>query len=70
MNLLSNNVPQPAKLLYTKRQAAHLLSLSLRTIDNLISRKQLSVVRIGGRVMIRAIDLQHFVKVDHPMLAA
>ncbi len=39
-------------LLHTKRDAAALLSVSLRTIDNLIARKQMKCVRIGRRVLV------------------
>jgi excisionase family DNA binding protein len=56
-------VVQP--LLHSKRDTATLLSLSVRTIDNLITRKQLPVIRIGGRVMIRAYDIRKFLSQDH-----
>lgn len=54
-------------LLYDKRSAAALLSLSVRTIDNLIARKELKRLRIGGRVMIPAHELNRFVMQDHPL---
>ena len=44
---------QPAgvkKLLYTKREAAFALGISVRSIDYLIATKQLEARRIGGRV--------------------
>ncbi|HUJ95785.1 MAG TPA: helix-turn-helix domain-containing protein [Terriglobales bacterium] len=41
-----------SKLLYSKRQAAEILSLSLRTVDNLIATKRLVVRRIGKRVLV------------------
>jgi len=57
-------------LLYTKRDAATLLSLSLRTVDNLIARKELRTVRIGRRVLIPVAELNQFIKRDHPILRA
>jgi excisionase family DNA binding protein len=52
-------------LLLTKKAAAHLLSLSLRTVDNLISTKQLPVRRIGRRVLIPRTALVRFCASDH-----
>jgi excisionase family DNA binding protein len=40
------------KLLYSKKQAAELLSVSLRTLDRLIATKRLVVRRIGKRVLV------------------
>lgn len=40
------------KLAYTKAEAAQLVSLSKRTIDNLIAQKELTVRRIGRRVVV------------------
>jgi excisionase family DNA binding protein len=39
-------------ILFSKRQAADALGISLRTIDNLISTRKLKVARIGKRVLI------------------
>jgi excisionase family DNA binding protein len=50
------------RLLYNKREVAHMIGQSLRTIDNLIVRKELPVRRIGSRVMIRRDDVVKFVK--------
>jgi len=41
------------KILLSKRDAAEVLSVSLRTLDHLINRKQLTVTRIGRRVLVR-----------------
>ena len=53
-------------LLYSKKNAAFLLSLSVRTIDYLIVRKELRAMKVGGRVMISSDELQRFIKRDHP----
>jgi excisionase family DNA binding protein len=53
-------------LLHSKKDAAFLLSVSVRTIDNLLVCKQLRPVRIGSRVMIAATELERFIRRDHP----
>jgi hypothetical protein len=46
-----------SKLLYSKKESALLLSVSLRTIDYLISRGDLRTKHIGKRALIRAESL-------------
>jgi helix-turn-helix protein len=53
-------------LLVSKRDAAALLSLCLRSIDNLIAGKQLPCRRIGKRVLIPYTALVAFARRDHP----
>jgi len=40
------------KLLYTKREASQLLSISIRKLESLIAEKRITVRRIGRRVLI------------------
>jgi excisionase family DNA binding protein len=54
-----------SKVLYSKKEVAVLLSLSVRTIENLIARKELSVRRVGRRVLISEQSLKTFVRQDH-----
>jgi excisionase family DNA binding protein len=56
------------KLLHTKRDAATLLSISLRTVDTLIAVKELKPIRIGRRVLISDEELRKFCKSSHPEL--
>jgi excisionase family DNA binding protein len=53
-------------ILVGKREAARLLSVSLRTIDNLLARHELPYRRIGRRVLISSKALEQFVRRDHP----
>jgi excisionase family DNA binding protein len=53
------------KLLITKREAASALSVSIRTIENFIHRKELSVRRIGRRTLIPLAALEAFARRDH-----
>jgi hypothetical protein len=52
-------------LLVSKRHAAGLLSLCLRSIDNLIAAKELPCRRIGKRVLIPYSALVVFARRDH-----
>jgi excisionase family DNA binding protein len=54
------------RLLLTKRDAAFLLSVSLRTIDNLIASKRLAVRRIGRRSLIPRQSVELLAKRDCP----
>ena len=58
-------VPTPQKLLYSKREAAQLLSLSPRTIDNLIAAGELNPRRVGRRTLLELSELERFAKRDH-----
>jgi excisionase family DNA binding protein len=61
------NVQQPkAPLLVSKREAATLLGVCLRSIDYYISRKELPCRRLGKRILIPYSSLQSFAKRDHP----
>lgn len=53
------------RLLHSKKQAAQMLNVSLRTIDNLIAFKELPVRRIGRRVLVPHGALLNFVRTDH-----
>jgi excisionase family DNA binding protein len=52
-------------LLVSKRDAAAMLSLCVRTIDNLIATKELPARRVGKRVLIPFSALQQFARRDH-----
>jgi len=54
------------RLLYTRGQAAFLLSISVRTLDTLLLTKELHHVKIGRGVRIPAASLDRFCKRDHP----
>jgi len=60
----TNSVTRP-KLLYSKKEAAELLSVSPRTIDNIINNRELVARRIGARVLIPYSSLLHFTRRDH-----
>jgi excisionase family DNA binding protein len=52
-------------LLHTKIEAATMLSVSLRTIDNLIAMKELPVRRIRRRVLIPRTVLLNFARPNY-----
>ena len=53
------------KLLLSKREVASALSVSVRTVENLISRKELVVRKIGSRTLIPAKARESFVRQNH-----
>jgi excisionase family DNA binding protein len=57
-----------AKLLYSRRDAAEALSLSVRSVDYLITSGRLSTRRIGGKILIPASAVRRFAREDHPEL--
>lgn len=54
------------QILLSKREAARMVSLSLRTLDNLIAQRRLQVRRVGRRVLIPRKALDEFSRHDHP----
>lgn len=50
------------KLAFNRRESAELLSISLRTLDSLLARKELRFRRVGRRVLITRIELERFAK--------
>jgi excisionase family DNA binding protein len=54
------------KLLYSRKDAAQALSISIRSVDYLIERGELPTKRIGKKVLIPAVDLRRFARGDHP----
>lgn len=53
------------QILLSRKQAAVALSVSLRTLDSLISSKQILVRRIGRRCLIPWRALEQFARHDH-----
>jgi excisionase family DNA binding protein len=63
---MENPTPQPPqRILFSKKEAAYLLSISLRKLDYLITQKQLVVRKIGTKVLIPKSELIDFSKGDH-----
>ena len=59
-----DNIPsQPVtKQLLTRHEAAHSLSLSLRTIDELVKRGDLKAAKIGRSIRIRPAAIESFLE--------
>lgn len=60
--------PNPPKILYSRRDAAYTLSISIRALDYLIANGQLKTRPLGKKVMIAAAELQRFADEDHSHL--
>lgn len=56
---------ESSKLLFDRKSAAKVLSVSVRTLDYLISRKELRTRRIGKKVLIPIGELKRFASADH-----
>jgi len=54
------------KLLYSRRDAAEALSLSVRSIDYLITAGRLPTRRVGGKILVPAHAVRRFAREDHP----
>ena len=54
------------KLLYSRRDTAEALCLSIRSVDYLITTGRLSTRRIGGKIHIPATAVRRFAREDHP----
>ena len=52
------------KILYTRKEAAKLLSISLDTLDRLIGTKRLAARRVGRRVLLQHVELMKFSRRD------
>jgi excisionase family DNA binding protein len=52
-------------LMFTRRQASLLLSLSVNTIGNLIKTKQLIGRKVGRKVLIPRSSIEAFTRRDH-----
>lgn len=60
-------IPQPAtRMLYSRKEVAVQLSISLRSVDYLISNKALNTRRIGKKVLVPHGELVRFSRQDHP----
>jgi excisionase family DNA binding protein len=53
------------KMLLSKNEFADAVGISVRTADNLIACKEVSVRRIGRRVLIPISEVEKFAKRDH-----
>ena len=53
------------KFLYSRKEAALSLGISVRSLDYIVARKELPTRRIGGKVLIPAAALKKFAAADH-----
>jgi excisionase family DNA binding protein len=65
MHILPSEQKERIKLLVSKREAASALSVSVRTVENLIRRKELLARKIGRRTLIPLSALESFARRDH-----
>jgi len=58
------------QVLLSKREAATALSISLRSLEYLIARRELPTRRIGKRVLVPVSAVEQFARRDHPHFLA
>jgi hypothetical protein len=56
------------KLLYSRKEAAHAISVSVRSIDAYVRAGRLKIRKIGGRILIPIESLTSFASRDHATL--
>jgi hypothetical protein len=64
--LMDERAHNVEKLLYSRRDTAEALSLSVRSVDYLITTRRLPTRRIGGKILIPASAVRRFAREDHP----
>ena len=60
----------PPKLLYARKDVAHVLSISLRSVDHLIANGKLKTRKLGNRIMVTWAELSRFADNDHDTLTS
>jgi len=63
---LSNIEAEGFRLLFSEKESAYTLGVSVRTVQTLISTGALRAQRIGRRVLIHRRELEKFAHQDHP----
>jgi excisionase family DNA binding protein len=53
------------RLLYDRKEAARILSLSVRSLDYLIQQQRIATRRVGKKVLIHRTELTRFAKGNH-----
>lgn len=56
---------ETSKILLDKKESAASLSISVRTLENLISLGELKTVRVGRRRLVKRTSLEEFARRDH-----
>jgi excisionase family DNA binding protein len=59
-------MPEIEKFRFTRREAAHSLGLSIRSVDYLVSSGRLPHVKNGGRILILRDVLRRYALSHHP----
>lgn len=54
------------RILLSKKEAASMLSISVRALDYLIQRREIKIRRIGRRVLVPLREMEQFSRRDHP----
>lgn len=69
LRILTSMNPTPARLSVNQSEAAEMVGLSLRTIQNLIRSQQLPIRKIGRRTVIEVRALEELLAQDRTLTA-
>ena len=58
--------PPLQKLAYGRTDAAHVMSISVRSLDYLIASGEIPTRKVGARTLITHADIEKFFRRDHP----
>jgi excisionase family DNA binding protein len=61
----STTIHEVPKILYSRKEAAFALGVSVRSLDYLIATRELPTRRIGSKVLIPAGELRRYANADH-----
>jgi excisionase family DNA binding protein len=62
---MSATVTPITRLLYDRKSAAQMLSISVRSLDHFVANKRINFRRFGRRVLIPHSELVRFARADH-----
>jgi excisionase family DNA binding protein len=64
--MIVSRIPTSERLLFSRDEAAQMLSVSPRSITYMIDSNRLSVTRLGRRTLIHRAELERFARIDQP----
>jgi excisionase family DNA binding protein len=53
---------KPIQIMYTREEAAEIMRISIRTLDDIMSKNQIKIVKIGRAVRITHRAIEEFIK--------
>jgi hypothetical protein len=64
----ADTTPVP-KILYSRKESAYALSISIRSLDLVLAANEMKFRRIGRKVLIPATEIERYARRDHSCLS-